>query len=54
MAKMKKIIIKIPKVKVRTPFATMKITGCGPNKSVKDYNRQKQKLETKKLSQNYE
>lgn len=57
MAKLKeKIIIKIPKerIKVRSPFATMRMTGAGPHKSEKDYNRQKQKLETKKLSHEYE
>jgi hypothetical protein len=41
-------------IKVRSPFANMPISGCGPHKSVKDYNRQASKLETKKLSQNYE
>lgn len=57
MAKLKeKIIIKIPKekIKVRSPFANMHFSGCGPHKSEKDYNRQKQKLETKKLSREYE
>ncbi len=57
MAKLKeKIIIKIPKerIKVRSPFATIRMTGAGPHKSEKDYNRQKQKLETKKLSREYE
>lgn len=57
MAKLKeKIIIKIPKekIKVRSPFANIHFSGCGPHKSEKDYNRQKQKLETKKLSREYE
>ncbi len=37
----------------RSPFATMKITGNGPHKSKKDFNRQANKLETKKLMKEY-
>lgn len=35
--------------KVRSPFATVKMTGAGAHKSKKDYNRQAEKLKTKKL-----
>lgn len=51
--KKEKIIIKIDSREVmkhtRSPFANMPMSGCGPHKSKKDYNRQKSKLETKKL-----
>ena len=33
-------------IKVRSPFANMPISGCGPHKSVKDYNRQASKLDS--------
>lgn len=35
--------------KVRSPFATVKMSGAGAHKSKKDYNRQAEKLKIKKL-----
>ncbi|MBO5477338.1 MAG: hypothetical protein J6A15_06270 [Clostridia bacterium] len=37
----------------RSPFANTTFTGCGAHKSKKDYNRQAQKLATKKALFDY-
>lgn len=39
--------------RVRSPFATVKMTGAGAHKSKKDFNRQAQKLEDRKLFKEY-
>ena len=39
--------------KVRSPFATCKMTGAGAHKSKKYYNRKSQKLQDKKLFDSY-
>ena len=38
---------------VRSPFATCKMTGAGEHKSKKDFNRQAQKQQDKKLFEQY-
>lgn len=38
---------------VRSPFSTCKMTGAGPHKSKRDFNRQAQKLADKKLFDSY-
>lgn len=54
LAKKIDMTIHVGHVKVRSPFANMPISGCGPHKSVKDYSRQRSKLETKRLANDYE
>lgn len=39
--------------KARSPFSTCHMTGAGAHKSKKDFNRQAQKLEDKKLFDSY-
>ena len=39
--------------KVRSPFATCKMTGAGAHKSKKDFKRKSQKLQDKKLFDSY-